>query len=302
MLNFESKNQVAAMGLVAMMAFGTPLIAEAASINFENYNYTGTTTTYTTLSDAQNGTSSTGSYTIQTRSNGANSTLTNARDAYIYANTSTNTFLFGTAWYFNPQEFIGNGYGFGNPNNSNNGFIQLYDNNASSLSSFSMGWDPTLTQFSVNASGANAGAAESARFWPAPNPGGASGISAGTFVAFDYKLIATFATAAPSGSKVGETPNNVTGFFSAIFQNTGTDPSFNQFYVISLLFNSGSAAELNNYAATYAGYTNFSETVAETTFISPVPLPAALPLFASGLGMLALLGIGRRKKRKTAAA
>jgi hypothetical protein len=36
--------------------------------------------------------------------------------------------------------------------------------------------------------------------------------------------------------------------------------------------------------------------------VSPVPLPAALPLFASGIGALGLLGWGRKKRKPVALA
>jgi hypothetical protein len=161
MLSFYSAQKAAlsaaAFGLVL---FAGTVAAEAASINFEDFNYSGSVTRYDSLADAQANTNGT-PYNIETAVNGPNSTLANARDAQIYADTVTNAFYFGTAWYFTPPGVSNPSVGgYGNPNNSNNGFVQIADDDGSSITSLLMGWDSTLTQFSVSAEGQNAGPTE----------------------------------------------------------------------------------------------------------------------------------------------
>lgn len=283
----------------AFVLFGAGNAANASMIDFDVFSYTGTVTVYSTLSDAQNGiNSSSGPHTIPTATNETRTTLPNARDAYVYADTAANVFTLGTAWYYTPQVYLGNAWGYGNPNNTNTGFLQLYDDDGSSLSALTMGWDPTLTQFTVSASGANAAAAEYARLWPAPTLGGASSISGGEFVEYDFSLTATFGAPVATGTSTGVTPDSVTGWFNAIFHNTGTDPLLNDYYVVNFAMQGGSSAEDNNYAAEYTGGTTF-ETTAARTFVAPVPLPAAWPLALTGFAMLGAAGI-RRRRRMTA--
>lgn len=274
--------------------------AEASSVNFEDFNYYGTVTRYDTLTDAQNNVNGT-PYTIQTATNGANSTLPDARDAYIYVDQSTGDFEFGTSWYFTPQEWLGNGEGYGNPNNSDNGFVQLYDTDSSSLTSLSMGWDSTLTQYSINATGANAGADEYARLWPAPNPGGASSISGGVYLDYMLSLTASFSSAAVSGDLEGVLPSALVGSFNALFENTGTDPTYNGYYTVALNFGNGSVAADDNYGSPYSGYDNFSQVIADTSFVAPVPLPPAWMLAGSGLLVVAAAGAFKRWRPVAAA-
>lgn len=270
--------------------------AQSAFVSFD-FNYSGSVSVHNTLADAQNNTNSTGNYTISTVTNGINSTLPDARDGTVYADTDANAFVFLTSWWYTPQNHIGVGTGgYGNPNNTNNGFIQLYDLDGSSVNSLDIFWDATLTQFNVEAEGANAGASQFARFWPAPHPGGASIISGGTFHEYAFDLTATFPTPA-AGPVTGILPDDVTGTFSAIFENTGTDPTYNGFYAISLLFGPGTVAGADNYADNaYAGYSDYSQSVADFAYIAPVPLPAALPLLAGGLGLAGLMGWSRRRR------
>lgn len=271
--------------------------ASAAAIDFDGFSYTGTVTTYATLADAQNGTNATtGPTAIPTLSNANGSTVANGRDGYIYADTDTNELAFGTSWYFTPQSEISRGTnGFGNPNNTNTGFVQLYDlgDGGSSVSSLSMGWDPTATMFSVNATGANADGGDFARLWHAPEVGGAAALTAGTFIEYDLSLEATFATATTSGI-VDEMPILTAGFFQGIFENTNTqDTSLNGFYVFDFTLQSGTWAEQVNAAAIYTGGDDFESTVS-TSFVAPVPVPAAFPLLAT-----AILGIGALRRFRT---
>lgn len=120
---------------ILSMAMATP--GMAAYVDFDVFSYTGSVTAYDTLADAQSGVNG-NAYQIPTRTVGSYSTLPNARDASLYADTDSDTFIFMTAWYFAaPGTNMGSGWG--NPNNNNTGFVQLYDVDGSSLSSLAAG-------------------------------------------------------------------------------------------------------------------------------------------------------------------
>jgi hypothetical protein len=233
-----------------------------------------------------------GPHTIPTRTASGRSTLPNARDASVFADTQTESFAFLTAWYFTPPAELGKADGFGNPNNNNTGFVQLFDTDGSSVDSLNAGWNGARTTFSVEASGSDAGSAEAARLWPAPETGGAASITAGTFLSYDFDLDATFATPAAGDIRTGETPTGVNGAFSGIFRNTGGDAALNGFYVFDFALQGGSSAANGDYVAQFRDGDDFASTAART-FAAPVPLPAGLPLLA---GALALAGVvGRRR-------
>ncbi len=278
---------ILAAGAVSLAAAST---AMAASVSFDGFNYSGTVTKYASLTDAQNGVNGTAT-AIATAINGANSTLPNARDGGFYGNTDTGEFIVQTLWWYSPDPATST-YGLGNPNNSNNGFVQLYDLDGSSVSSYNMGWSADRKQFNVQATGANATNADDfARLWPAPNPGGAASISAGNYLSYDFQMTASFANAAAvSGgdAATSERPVNIAGTFSGLFENTGSSPADNGFYTFDFVLGTGSAAEAGDWS--YPGEGTFSQ-VASSDFIAPapVPLPAGLPLIAvamAGLGFV----------------
>lgn len=112
----------AAAAFVAGAATANPLY-----ISYDNFHYSGAVTRYSTLADAQAGTNAVSTTSISTATNDTRSTLPNARDGQIYVAASsagydpTNLSYFSTAWYF--TTFPANGDGWGNPNNTNPGFI-----------------------------------------------------------------------------------------------------------------------------------------------------------------------------------
>lgn len=281
----------------------------AATITYRSFNYSGSTTRYSTLADAQAQTNSNGTFEIGTATNttaptsgpvSTNTTLPSRRDAYVIADTSTNKLIFGTSWYFTPPEFLDKVAGFGNPNNTNNGFVQLFDVDGSSVDSMSMGWNQTLDEFSISASGSDASFAEdAARFWPAPDSAGAAEVSFGTYIDYDLQMTAFFNTPTTNGKKLGQLPDGLTGTFTAIFQNTSTDLDSIGFYLVELALQAGSSAEDGNYGSPAHGFFDgFDQTIAGTTFVAPVPIPTALPLFGTGLALMGF--IGWRRKRKIA--
>ena len=263
---------VVASAAVAALA----LPAQAALISYENFNYSGTVTSYASLSDAQNGTGGT-AHQIATATNGSNSTLPNARDGAVYFDTEDPFFSFMTAWYFTPQEHIGKADGFGNPNNRNPGFIQIYDDGMTSVTSYTVSNDGMTITLDVE------GAALSSnypRLWEAPDNAAGSG----TFLDYDLSMAFTF------GDGMGDLPTGVTGKLSALFAaNSGG------FYVADFDLSNGSAARAGNYVV--QGYGDSYDESAYNVFDvaqQEVPAPAALGLF--GLG-IAAMGARRRKAR-----
>jgi hypothetical protein len=81
-----------------------------------------------------------------------------------------------------------------------------------------------------------------------------------------------------------------------------TPSTFNDFYLQILNFTSAPAFEQLGYTIAANGDYFYSALGARggSVSVTPTPLPAALPLFASGLGALGLFGW--RRKRKSAAA
>lgn len=217
----------------ASLAQAVPL-----SASFDNFTYSGSVTRYATLTDAQNQTNPTGGpYTIATATNGPRSTRPNARDGNLSVTSSapaaygTDLTYFSTAWYFTMTPASGDGWG--NPNNTNDGFIQYYLQSAAPT--VTGGWQPGYTQFQLAVAGGNGDSLDAGRLWPAP-ASGAAAISRGAFVEFNLNLTANFASPATLNAttnwyETSAMPTGMTGTLTGIFQNDQTsNPSYNGFY------------------------------------------------------------------------
>jgi hypothetical protein len=283
--------------LFAIVALTVAGVANAQFYAFtETIGYDGTITKYGSLADAQAGTNPiSGPHAVP------------QRDHYVYVVDGVPSFdvdsnLFGTAWYFTTSENTnnfpkddpnGDRYysGWGNPNNTNTGFVQLYDDNASTHITRTGGWTSTAYDtFQISITGLNAGAADYARLWNAPGSGGPAGDTAGTFIQYSYNATFGGLVGTPqSGLIVSNTvnPTSVSGTFSGIFQNTSTsNPGASGFYVFNLSLNNISWAVTQGNAALNGDYST-SEFGAQA-----VPEPASLIALGAGLAALA------RRRRK----
>lgn len=157
-----------------------------------------------------------------------NTTYT-GRDASVYVTSNAPTVYTG-AGYENTTVFETNWYsGSNNPNNSDTGFVQLYDLTNVGVASVSGGWtDSSYTMFTFTVAG-NAGSGDPTfdRLWAAPKVGGPASDTAGAFGAYSLVLTATFAPGAvteesPGWFSTDATPLSITGSFSGLFTNTGT--------------------------------------------------------------------------------
>ena len=264
------------------------------SVGFDNFTYSGTVTRYATLDDAQNQTNATGGpYTIGTATNGTHSTRADARDGNLSV-TSTAPAAYGTdltylstAWYF--TTFPANGNGWGNPNNTNDGFIQYYL--TSSAPTVNGGWQPGYTQFQLTVAGGNGDTGDNGRFWPAPGSGAAV-ISRGEFVEFNLNLTANFASPATLNTttnwyETSAMPSSMTGTLSGIFLNDQTNtPSYNGYYRFAYTVTGPGSWAADNAATWDNGGTRAppaSLWAGPQAVVPPAPVPT--------LGHLALLGL-----------
>jgi hypothetical protein len=248
--------------------------------------YTGSGTRYSSLADAQSETNQTGSFTFSARDAG----LYITHDASSFEPSFPDANIFLTSWYYTTQDNT-NGFpkddpngdryysGFGNPNNTSNSFMQLYDADGNTDSSATGFWTSTAYDtFQLNIIGSNAlpgSGGDSARMWDGATAGGV------TFVEYALSITATGLNGAfnPISGLVESNvhPATVTGTFTGIFTNaTGNFFRFNL-----TLDGDQTWAELQGDAALNGNFSNSAFGAA------PVPEPASVA--ALGLGALALL-------------
>ena len=268
----------------------------------ERLAYTGSLTKYATLADAQAGTNVVaGPTSIPNRGTGDAFDTPNRDLGLFFASNapsySNDQAIALTAWYFttNPNP-TGSGVinGWGNPNNSNTGFMQMFDADASSVATQSAAFSnfngTEYTDFTFNSSITNAlGADEFSRLWPAPTIGGAANISGGDFLSLDINIVFSGLNGtevAPGIIEANVDPTSVSGTITGIFQNTSTaDPSQNGFYTIDYTVNLDSWV-FGNQASLAPGSIGY-----EPSFFVTVPTPASAAL----LGMAGLAAARRRR-------
>jgi hypothetical protein len=213
----------------------------------ERLGYYGTVSVYSTLKDARQEKHARFSKQVFPQRDGSLFVVKNA-PAYF---SDSDAFL--TNWYDDAASDNG---GTGNPNNTDLGFIQLYDgiNDPPTTVRNSIGfWDRDHDTFTVEVAGQNATYPNTfARLWNAGSPDVGGEGTTGTFVAYQYKLRAYGLSAVNQGNGFYTSTNNpssYSGSFYAIFQNLSTtSPESNGFYVVHLWFDSASWAASNGFA------------------------------------------------------
>jgi hypothetical protein len=241
------------LATIALLAIaGSGHAPEKFLASTDRWSYSGTVSVYNSFSDAVSGRNPrTPAIAFPTR-DGSLYVARNMGGEY----SEFNAIL--TNWYAttNPDP---EKKGWGNPNNKNEGFIQMYDADASNWQNQKAYWNQAKTIFTVEAKGqrasypsaANPG--DYARLWNAGSPPASGEGTKGTFLRYEYKMVADGLTATdPDKDGYWESTGNAasySGSFKAIFQNESTrHPESNGFYVVSLTFGNSSWAVANTIA------------------------------------------------------
>ena len=287
-------------GVAAVVVAGgflglVPAAEAAMTVAIDRLAYSGTVTRYATREDAWEGHNALETHTIT--GNDGN------RDLAIYLTDDgqgNREVYIMTAWYYSTNPEKGPYSGHGNPSNTNVGFFQIYDDDASSLTDLSAAFSPDGTTFalSVNGSGAHYDTTQSssdlARMWAAPLSGAAV-ITAGVFEHYELSL-AMFGMESTTENgwttSTTEEPTGVTGNFKAIFENknatyfpdsSNANADLEGFYVANF--------ELHLDSWAWANRDNIG-TGLSFVEITAVPEPASLGVL--GIGALGLMA--RRRK------
>ena len=232
----------------------------------ERFGYAGTVSVYNTWADANSGRNARCSGVAWPQRDGAIFAVKNAPEYFANSNEIL------TNWFAN------NG---ASPSDTNEGFFQLYDDNADAWQNQKASWSRDWNTFTVSAKGRNAtyGSVDPkdySRLWNACAPAGTGEATSGTFLRYEYEFVATGLNGVqgPPGFITNTTnASNYRGHFSGIFQNqSASSPASNGYYVFDIHFNNISWA-----AAYNCGYDGGSPQVVP-------PACVALPAFPDEFG------------------
>lgn len=268
--------------LLVLALIATTAAAHAQIVAISNrLGYTGSIARYDSLADAQAGTNSIASASLDGSNRDLGLFITRGLSGFGIPSSTQ----IGTAW---TATTTGPLPGFGNPNNVDRGFVQL-PAAAGSLPSLDASWDGTLTTFTLQAQGTNAYAAGLTRLWNTNESHG----QIGTFLNYDFSLVASGLTQATWQPLVGafisqSEPTAVSGHFGGLFLNSSAlDAAANGYYRFDF--------DLNLDSWVYANRNNLvGEGYSTSLFAAPtaVPEPATYGLFGVG-ALLALIGYRR---------
>ncbi len=235
--------------LIALSLFaGSPSPApEKFFLSCERFGYIGTVSVYNSFAEAQSG-----------RNPRHTNIVMPQRDGSIYMARAMggeygefNAIL--TNWYSTNHADPENNPGHGNPNNKNEGFVQMYDNNADNWQNQKATWNKAKNTFTLESKGKNASypsveqPGEYARLWNAGAPQGSGEATKGTFLTYELKFVATGITGTDADNdgfvEYEGNGGTFTGFFKAIFRNESKNyVASNGWYVVNLTFNNSNWA------------------------------------------------------------
>lgn len=200
----------------------------------ERFGYVGAVSVYDSWADAKSGRNARCSRVAWPQRDGAIFVVRNAPEYYA----DNNVLL--TNWFATKS-----------PSNRNEGFVQLYDENADTWQNQSAFWSKDLGAFTVRVKGRNAtygalGPEDYARLWNACAPAGSGETTKGTFLTYDYEFVASGLHGVEvSGGFSKNTTNasDYSGHFRGIFRNESVrSPASNGYYVFDISFNNVSWA------------------------------------------------------------
>jgi MYXO-CTERM domain-containing protein len=285
--------------ITAAAIAATSGIASAAPgvIDTERFGYAGEVTRHATLADAQAGANVQDTISVVDRDL-----------SLFFANGDTSVpdanIALGSWWHTLDENFgPGQGRaGWGNTTgNTGVGYMQLFDNDGSTDSSVDMqftNFDGTFYRdFTLNASGSNAGASDFSRFSAIDNVN-----DGGIWHTWNINLTATGlegVSLSPTDSIIEATnqPTGVSGSITGIFEITENDtsPANQGFYAVSLDLNMINWAWDNRASLTpqvsQDGGDSFFDGTFQDSFFRTVPTPGAA-------GLLGIAGIAATRRRR----
>lgn len=272
-----------------LVALAVPAWASSLGvISTDRFGYSGTVTRYATLADAQSGANAIGSYAIGNR------------DLSLYIVNGMPSFgadyniIMGSWWY--TTDSLGRA-GYGNTTgNSGQGFVQIYDSDASTdiSQSFAFGnFDGTFfTTFAMSLTGENADyPSDYARFWVDYQGGGADKV---IYHSYALNLTAGGLEGVMNGGVIEafDQPESVNGTYAGIFENVSTTyPQNNGFYAFDL------SLSMVNWAWTNRDSLTGEYPFADSYFAATVPAPEPGSMLLLGSGLLGAAFMRRRKAK-----